>query len=136
MTVYDFSEFFKFVKRMLVENSILVITGIIVLLCFGMAGAILGWLWGNLGNLSYFLFLHYKLSKLSMMEDKKREIFIRKIIGRRFAFICIMIFIAVVVPQIHLLAATIGFISFKLLIYIDQFVVKPYILPRLNKTNL
>lgn len=132
----EYSEFKQFTRRMLIENAILLFIGILFLIIFQRFDMILGWLWGSISNIAYFIMLYRNLMKLPNIDEAQRNAFVNKVVGRRFLIICILIIIAAVVPQIHLLAATAGIISFKLLIYIDQLVVKPFILPRLSRKTL
>lgn len=132
----EYSEFKQFTRRMLIENAILLVVGVLFLLIINRMDAILGWIWGSLSDIAYFIMLYRNLRKLPYIDEDKRSAFVNKVVGRRFLIICILIIIAALIPQINLLAATAGIISFKLLIYIDQLVVKPFILPRLSRKKL
>lgn len=136
MSNNDYIEFKEYMRRMLIENAVLLFIGIIVLIICNRMDAILGWVWGSISDIVYLIILYRNMMKLLKIDEANRNTYINKVVGRRFFIVCVLLVIAGIVPQINILATTAGIISFKFLIYIDQFVVKPFILPRLKKKNL
>lgn len=119
-------EYVAFITRMIKETIMLMLLVGGLLFVLAPLNWVYGWLWGCMGEVVYLSILRV-LSSHVFIEEAYLHKFISRMIWGRMLMIGICLYVAVLSPYFQILATLAGLLSFKFLIFIDHFFVKPYL---------
>lgn len=111
--------YFSYVKKILLILCSFMVFGVISLFLIGYTEYLLGWVWGSLGNIVYFILLALRVRKLELMDPILAEREIKVSLAGRMGVIAFFMIVAVSVPAINILATLLGLISLKVAIYTE-----------------